>query len=66
MQLAWGFDLRGFFEERFPPETRHRAALTFRDLGNEAVPPGRYHVEVDEFWVLVEGPWELSWDLLGP
>jgi hypothetical protein len=66
LRLAGGLDLRGFFEERFPPETRHRAVLTFGDLENEPVPPGRYHVEVDEFWVLVEGPWGLSWELPGP
>ncbi|MFW6136102.1 MAG: hypothetical protein ACOC7N_04700 [Chloroflexota bacterium] len=64
--LAGGFDVRGFFEERFSEETRHRAVLTFRDLGTEPVPPGRYHVEVDRLWMLVEGPWELSWDLPGP
>jgi hypothetical protein len=66
VRLAGGLDMRGLFEERFPPETRHRAVLTFGDLENEPVPPGRYHIEVDEFWVLVEGPWELSWDLPAP
>jgi hypothetical protein len=63
VRLAWGFDIKEFFEERFPPETRHRAVLTFRDLENEPVPPGRYHVEIDGFRVLVHGPWELSWDV---
>jgi hypothetical protein len=65
-RLEGGFDLRRFFEDRFPAETRHRAVLTFRDLENKPVPPGRYHVEIDGFRVLVHGPWELSWDLLGP
>jgi hypothetical protein len=58
--------MRGFFEDRFPPQTRHRAVLTFRDLESEPVPSGRYHVEIGGFRLLVQGRWKLSWDLPSP
>ncbi|MFW6136398.1 MAG: hypothetical protein ACOC7N_06215, partial [Chloroflexota bacterium] len=49
-QLASWFDMRAFFrDEHFAPERGHRAALTFRDLGTEPVPAGRYHVEINGF-----------------
>lgn len=66
VRLAGGLDMRGLFEERFPPETRHRAVLTFGDLENEPVPPGPYRVEIEGLRVLVQGLWELSWDVPSP
>jgi hypothetical protein len=55
-----------FFEDHFPAETQHRTVLTFQDVESEPVPPGPYHVEIEGLRVLVQGPWELSWDLPGP
>jgi hypothetical protein len=66
VRLKGGFDLRVFFEDHFPAETQHRTVLTFGDLENEPVPPGSYHVEIDGFRVMVQGPWELSWDVPSP
>jgi hypothetical protein len=65
-RLGGGFDMRVFFEDHFPAETQHRTVLTFQDLESEPVPPGPYHVEIDGFRVVVQGPWKLSWDVPSP
>lgn len=65
-RLGGGFDMRVFFEDHFPAETQHRTVLTFQDLESEPVPPGPYHVEIDGFRVVVQGPWKLSRDVPSP
>lgn len=53
---------------RIPGSTSDYAILIINvfDPQQSAVLPGTYHVQLNGVIVTVPGPWELSWDLMGP